>query len=101
MRSIMNTTKGKCFLCGKECQTQEHHIFGGSNRRVSTEWGMVVDLCPYCHNKCHNGKDSPYVRCRLHKQGQKAWEDFYGLELEFEGKNPRQEFMKVFGRNYL
>ena len=40
---------------------------------------MVVDLCPYCHNKCHNG----------------------GLEMIADGKNPRQEFMKIFGRNYL
>lgn len=101
MQSIMNTTKGKCFLCGKECQTHEHHIFGGSNRRMSTEWGMTVYLCPYCHNKCHNGKGSPLVRRDLHRKGQKVWEDFYGLELKLSGKCPREEFMKIFGRNYL
>ena len=101
MRTIMKTVKGTCFLCGKVCQTQEHHIFGGSNRRMSTKYGMVVDLCPFCHNRCHEGKNSPKVRYDLHVKGQKTWEDFYGLELIADGKNPRQEFMKAFGRNYL
>lgn len=97
----MNTTKGKCYICGKECQTHEHHIFGGANRRASTEWGMTVFLCPYCHNKCHNGKDSAIERYKLHRKGQEAWENFYGLEMIADGKKPREEFMKVFGRNYL
>lgn len=101
MQSIMNTKKGVCFMCGKVCQTQEHHIFGGGNRRAATKWGMTVHLCPYCHWKCHNGDESPYIRHKLHVEGQKAWEDFYGLELIADGKKPREEFMKAFGRNYL
>lgn len=101
MQSIMDTVKGECFMCGKVCETQEHHIFGGSNRRMSTEYGMTVYLCPYCHNKCHNGKKSPEYRYKLHVKGQRRFEEYYSTIFGWTKKQARDEFMKAFGRNYV
>ena len=40
MKSIIHTTKGWCYLCGRYGQTEEHHIFGGANRKVSEKYGV-------------------------------------------------------------
>lgn len=92
-KSIINTNKRKCFLCGLYKQTEEHHIFGGSNRRLSEEYGLKVYLCPNCHQhskySAHRDKDTAD---HLHRVGQQAFE---------EQISSREEFMKIFGRNYL
>ena len=41
--------KGICFLCGNYEQLEEHHIFGGARRPISTKYGLTVQLCPWCH----------------------------------------------------
>lgn len=101
MKSIMNTEKGRCYLCGRITGTETHHIFGGSNRKISDADGLTVELCHLCHYRCHNGKQSPYVRYKLHREGQMQWMGVYGAALLEEGKDPKSEFMKRYGRNYL
>lgn len=54
-KSIMVTEKGKCFLCGKSCQTEKHHVFGGGCRKQSEKYGLWVYLCHYCHNEPPDG----------------------------------------------
>lgn len=40
----------RCAICGKEHGLHKHHIFfGTANRQLSEEDGMVVYLCPDCH----------------------------------------------------
>lgn len=40
----------RCAICGKEHGLHKHHIFfGTANRQLSEEDGMVVYLCPECH----------------------------------------------------
>ena len=41
--------KGICFLCGNYETLEEHHIFGGARRPISTKYGLTVHLCPWCH----------------------------------------------------
>lgn len=47
-------TSGYCALCGKPGTgldpLDKHHIFGGSNRRNSERYGLVV---PLHHYECH------------------------------------------------
>lgn len=42
--------RGYCALCGKPGTyldpLDKHHIFGGSNRRYSEKYGLVVPLAP-------------------------------------------------------
>lgn len=40
----------RCAICGKEHGLHKHHVFfGTANRQLSEEDGMVVYLCPECH----------------------------------------------------
>jgi len=78
------------------------HIFGGTaNRRLSEEDGLVVNLCPDCHNRPPNGVHFNKTSMQwLHRVGQRAYED----ELNRKGISPdeaRQRFMKRYGKNYL
>ena len=47
--SILGSRKGRCYLCSRCGQTQEHHIFGGPNRTLSEKYGLKVYLCLECH----------------------------------------------------
>jgi hypothetical protein len=88
----------KCFLCGRNGnwdKLDRHHIFGGSNRRKSEKYGLVVYLC---HNRCHIfGKNAVHknadLMLKLHQYGQKKW-------MSEQGKT-KEDFIKEFGRNYL
>lgn len=68
-KTRMMTRKGECYLCGAIGQTEEHHCFGGPNR-----------------------KDGSENRKILHEDAQRIFEANWG---------DREEFMEVFGRNYL
>ena len=91
--SILGSRKGRCYLCGEYGQTEEHHIFGGPNRPLSEQYGLKVDLCLKCHRFGNHAvhKDQAVMN-ELHKQGQEAFENHFGS---------RQQFMQIFGRNYL
>lgn len=82
-----------CYICGRGGPLERHHIFGGNpNRGHSEHYGLTVHLCPYCHRDGKEGVHAdPDIMEALHKIGQAA----------FEKANSRQEFIKVFGKNYL
>lgn len=88
----------KCWLCGATGYPEpldRHHIFGGSNRKKSEKYGLVVDLC---HSKCHifgpkAAHQSGETARKLHEYGQKKAMDEQGWTTE--------DFIREFGRNYL
>lgn len=96
MKSILQEDK-TCFLCGRNGNgdpLEEHHIFGGTNRRLSEEDGLKVWLCG---GRCHRcGKKSAHMNSDtstfLKQEAQLAWESRYGS---------REAFLKRYGRNYL
>lgn len=88
-----------CYLCmlldgnyNPHIILDEHHIFGGPNRIHSEETGLKVYLCPEHHTMgkiaVHNCK---YTMDLMHKIGQRKYEETH----------TRQEFTKLFGKNYL
>ena len=87
-----------CWLCGRNGNTDpldEHHIFGGANRKLSDKYGLKVYLC---HNRCHeNGPKSAHRNAetaeRLHKYGQRKAMKEQGWTID--------DFRTIFGRNYL
>ena len=95
MNSIIpGNEKGKCFICGLYCRTEEHHIFGGASRTKSEKYGLKVDLCHDCHNEPPNGVHFNAVNNnRLKATGQKAAMLAYHWSKE--------DFIKEMGRNYL
>ena len=92
MKSILQTEK-ECYICGSP-YVEEHHIFyGTSNRKNSERTGLKVYLCPY-HHRGQGG---------VHHAGNKSLD----LELKriaqrkFEETHTREEFMRIFGQNYI
>lgn len=88
----------ECFLCGRNGngdRLELHHIFGGSNRRLSTKYGLVVFLCG---ERCHrNGEFSAHKNAEvakyLHQYGQKKAMEENGWTVD--------QFRCRFGKNYL
>lgn len=90
--SIITEDMEHCFLCGSTRWIEVHHIFSGAFRKKSTEYGLVVPLCHWCHNEAPNGVHQNYERRLYLKQ--------VGQTI-FMQKYPNLDFIKLFGRNYL
>lgn len=88
----------RCALCGRNGvgdPLEEHHIFGGANRKKSEKYGLTVWLCG---NRCHReGTEAVHRNVRsqekLHIMGQ--------LKAMREQGWTKDEFRAVFGKNYL
>lgn len=94
MKSIITNDFKKCFLCGSSEWIEIHHIFGASNRKHSTEDGLVVPLCHNCHNEPPNGiHHNRQNEVKLKKYGEIIWCQHYGKEPE--------DFLNRYHRNYL
>ncbi len=92
MKSIIQKDK-ECLVCGS-WNIEEHHIFfGQANRKLSEKHGLKVWLCPTHHRGTIgvHGRDGHKLDIELKELGQKA----------FEWKHTREEFIKIFGKNYL
>lgn len=57
MKSIMEAENGPrcCYFCGATQRLEKHHIFGGSLRKKSEQYGLTVTLCHDCHNEPPHG----------------------------------------------
>lgn len=91
---ITGNRKGICFLCGRWGFTHTHHIFfGNGKKKYSGYYGLKAELCPECHEDGKNAAHRNAETARyLQKIGQQAFEEQWGS---------REQFMKIFGRNYL
>lgn len=49
------TTMEQCYICHQYAHMEKHRVFGGSNRKRSEKYNLVVDLCHKCHNEYPNG----------------------------------------------
>lgn len=89
----------RCYLCMLQGSYQyypivhEHHIFGGTaNRRLSEEYGLKVNLCPEHHEFSEEAVHVNAKNSLLLKQA---------AQEAFEREHTREEFMRIFGKNYL
>lgn len=87
-KSVFTDNLDICYLCGKK-KNDLHEVFGGRNRINSIKYNFILPLCRECHSSNQN---NPIFNDYWHKQGQLYWEEFIGS---------REEFIKVFRRNYL
>lgn len=82
-----------CYLCGQTVYLHRHHVLYGRGRRhLSEKYGLWVYLCPFHHNMSkwgvHNNKEADDLLKRV-------------AQTCFERSHSREEFMQIFGRNYL
>ena len=82
----------KCYLCGKYGPVEEHHVFSGPCRPISTRYGFVVHICRECHSLIHDSEKCKDMKLHLHQEGQKIYEQRIGN---------RRAFIREFIRSYL
>lgn len=91
---IKDDTRGRCYLCGKYCRTERHHVFGGAFRKKSEYYRLTVHLCHWCHNEPPNGAHyNIAVAVYLKKIAQRAAMEHYGWTIE--------QFREKFGKNWM
>lgn len=91
MESIIQIHK-ECFMCHRTGDLHSHHIFGGPNRKWSEKYGLKIWLCPEHHNMSDNGIHfNKALDLQIKQIAQREFEDTY----------TREEFMRIFGKNYL
>ena len=92
-RSIISNER-VCYICETPSVLHKHHIFyGTANRKNSEKYGCWVYLCANHHNMSNAGvhfdKDFDRFLKRL-------------AQIKFEECNgSREDFIKIFGKNYL
>jgi hypothetical protein len=83
--SIFTNNFERCIECGKKA-TDKHEIYRGKNRHTSIKWGLVIPLCRTCHN-------DPEIEQKWRIKGQQKFMQHYDKTID--------EFIKIFGKNYL
>lgn len=91
-KSILQDEK-VCYISRRTHFLEKHHIFGAANRSLSEKYGLWVWLNHHWHNEPPNGAHfNRQTMDYLHRKGQLAFEKVHGT---------REDFMRIFGRNYL
>lgn len=91
MDSIIQNYK-ECFMCHRTGDLHCHHVFGGPNRKWSEKYGLKIWLCPEHHNMSDAGVHfNKALDLQIKQIAQREFEDTY----------TREDFMRIFGRNYL
>ena len=91
VKSILVDDMEQCMLCGAP-NPHVHHVFCGPNRKWSEKYKLTVPLC-YLH---HNGSNAGvhFDKCldlALKEMAQRRFKEEY----------PDENFVAIFGKNYL
>ena len=96
-KSIIQADKTKCYICGKNAYADifgldEHHCFGGANRKISEKYGLKVYIC---HTSCHlyGVHKNAELNRKLQADVQKKAMKHYNWTTE--------QFINIFGKNYI
>ena len=87
--SIFTDNLNICMFCGMKA-TDLNEIFRGRNRKNSMKYGAVIPLCRRCHCKI---TDNYNLEMKWKIKGQEKIMNYYNMNIE--------EFINIFGRNYL
>mgnify|MGYP004603240307 CR=1 FL=1 len=87
--SVFSNNTKNCYLCGSTYNLTWHEIYSGRNRQNSMKYGLCLRLCLNCHEE---KQEDVNFNEFWHKKGQVLWENEIGS---------REEFIKVFRKNYL
>ena len=93
-KSILQMDKHSCFLCGSYNWIEEHHVFGGANRKLSEKYGLKVYLCHWCHNE-------PPFGVHHHKDNRQALQCIAQAKAMRHYGWTEDDFRRIFGKNYL
>ena len=91
-KSIIVDDMSQCLICGRPYPEEHHCIFGYGNRDLSDDYGLVIPLCHEHHRGntgVHQNRD---MDLGIKAMAQRAFEKKVGS---------RDDWMRLFGRNYL
>lgn len=89
---VQDLNDERCFLCGGRQNLELHHIMHGTaNRRLSTRYGLTCWLC----RAHHTGKHGVHMDAELNRMLQQM------AQTAFEKTHTHEEWMQIFGKNYL
>ena len=93
MSESIISNKKECLVCKTNYNLHRHHIFYGSaNRKKSEKFGCWCYLCANHHNMSNAGVHfDKELDKKLKIYTQKRFLEVY----------PNENFLKIFGRNYL
>ena len=92
MKSVLQSEK-ECWVCRTTLNLEDHHIiYGWANRRLSEKYGLKVWLCHEHHTGNTGVHSNQKLNKDLRKLAQTYFEEHYGT---------REDFMRIFGENYL
>ena len=84
--SILTDNLDYCFVCGQP-RDALHEVFEGASRVNSMKNGMVIPICYKHHSMIHKNRQfSLYYKILC--------------QTKFEESHSREEFIKIFKRNY-
>jgi hypothetical protein len=86
--------RGICELCGNWEDLEEHHVFPGPLRKISTKYNAKAYLCVWCHQV---DPDSVH-RCRATAEALKAKTQRRVMQ---EQKWSLEDWLAAFGKSYL
>ncbi len=97
-KSIMQYDWDSCYLCGRNrtadpCGLEEHHVFGGANRKASERYGLKIHVCG---DRCHRNGAYSVHRNQATNIAIKA-----AAQKAFEASHSHEEFMHIFRKNYI
>jgi hypothetical protein len=84
----MNYNNEGCAVCNLKPTENHEPLMGNKFRQLSIKHGLRVKLCNSHHRYAHS----------FASFNQELQRD---MQRRFEEKNTREEWMKIFGRNYL
>lgn len=94
MKSIMQKEK-RCCICGTTNNLHEHHVIhGNANRKLSEKYGLKVWVCLEHHTGDNGVHNNAYLDDELKKQAEINW-------LLYDYDRSINDFIKIFGKNYL
>lgn len=96
-KAYITDYKKNCIFCYRPTTELHHLVYGGANRRISDDLGLVIPVCRECHNEIHKnglcGKMSKYMGELLFELNQVADEE--------EIKDAREKFRGYFQKTYF
>lgn len=90
-KSILQNDLTECLICKTTQNIHIHEVFYGNNRQNSIDNGLYVALCA----SHHTGKEGVHFNKILNDKLRKF------AQRKFEEKHSREEFIQIFGKNYL
>ena len=92
MKSIIQSER-VCYITGRGDHLEEHHVWGGANRKNSEKYGLKI----YLTAEMHRGKDGIHqnreLSDRVKAEVQQLAMEHYGWDVV--------DFRLIFGKSYI